>query len=185
MNLVEASTIATKVVNELKSHFDKLEIVGSIRRQCDTVHDIDLVGIRKSEHDYIFGQPSLEDDIKLIDPDGPAEAITEGISRYSDGQKIKRFKYQGAKIDLYIANDDTFETLKLIRTGSAEHNTRLATLARKKGLKLVASGAGLCKIRGGIYNNEPEEIVEVVENTEEGILQNLLGRVPKPLERRN
>ena len=185
MNLVEASTIATKIVNELKPHFVKLEIVGSIRRQCDIVHDIDLVGIRKGEADYTFGQPSLENFIKSTDPDGAAEAMTEGISRFLNGDKIKRFKYMGAKIDLYLASKDTFETLKLIRTGSAEHNTRLAVLARKKNMKLVASGAGLCTIKGGIYNNEPEEIISIVENTEEGILKNLLGRVPKPLERRN
>jgi hypothetical protein len=61
----------------------------------------------------------------------------------------------------------------------------LTTIARNKGMKLYASGKGLCKIKGGLYNNEPEEIIEVVENTEDGILMNLLGRIPKPEERRN
>jgi len=50
-------------------------------------------------------------------------------------------------------------------------------------MKLFASGKGLCKIKGGIYNNEPEEIIEVVEDTETGILENLLGKYVQPEDR--
>ena len=184
MKLEEARAIANNLLNEIGGHFEILQIVGSVRRNCEAVHDIDFVGIRKSE--YNFGELSLEAHIQILDPMGYVETKTKtNITRFLDGPLIKRFRYKEASIDLYLADGSTFETLKLIRTGSKEHNIRLTTLARSKGLKLFASGKGLCKIKGGIYNNEPEEIVKVVENTEDGILQNLLGRIPKPEERRN
>jgi len=47
------------------------------------------------------------------------------------------------QIDIYFASPATWATLLLIRTGSAENNIRLATLAKKKGWHLAASGDGL------------------------------------------
>ena len=77
-------------------------------------------------------------------------------------------------IDLYLATEKTFGTLVLIRTGSAEHNVRLTTLAMGQSMKLKANGDGLVD-----RNNEKM----VFENTEEGILMKLLGRVPPPEQR--
>jgi DNA polymerase/3'-5' exonuclease PolX len=168
--------------NHLKQHFSKYIICGSIRRLKETVKDIDIVAIPRAESTYQFGEMGLEEKVERLDPEGKKSGE---ISRFLNGKAIKRFDYKGISIDLYLADESTFETLKLIRTGSTEHNIRLTTIARNKGMKLYASGKGLCKIKGGLYNNEPEEIIEVVENTEDGILMNLLGRIPKPEERRN
>ena len=60
---------------------------------------------------------------------------------------------------------------QLIRTGSAEHNRKLCSMALKKGMKLHADGRGL-------YKDD-----EMVSNTEEGILQILLGKYVKPEKR--
>ena len=46
-------------------------------------------------------------------------------------------------IDLYIADRETLPTLRLIRTGSKEHNIHLCRRARSLGLQLHASGEGL------------------------------------------
>ncbi|MCZ6582862.1 MAG: hypothetical protein O6761_06800 [Thaumarchaeota archaeon] len=188
MKLVEARKISLDLLSELGKHFEILQVVGSIRRQCETVHDIDFVGIRKPDSSYQFGEVSLEYHIIVLDLTGYSESRKDerlDISRFADGHAIKRFQYKGITVEIYLADESTFECLKLIRTGSTEHNIRLTKLARAKDMKLFASGKGLCKIKGGIYNNEPEEIIEVVENTEDGILMNLLGRVPKPEDRRN
>ncbi|HII36249.1 MAG TPA: hypothetical protein HA319_04280 [Nitrosopumilaceae archaeon] len=77
-------------------------------------------------------------------------------------------------IDLYLANEQTFQTLVLIRTGSAEHNVRLTTIAKYKNMKLKADGKGL-------VDRNDESII--YENTEDGILQRLLGNVPVPEKR--
>ena len=104
---------------------------------------------------------------------------------------------QGDRGDFYITSKKIFtkdEAKKVIKELNmlqklgislfSENRTHVyIKVSDYKRLKLFASGKGLCKIKGGIYNNEPEEIVKVVENTEDGILQNLLGRIPKPEER--
>jgi DNA polymerase/3'-5' exonuclease PolX len=168
---------------QLVQHFKKYLACGSIRRLKETVKDIDIVAIPKDDSEYQFGEIGLPEKINLLDPMG--KTAGQGVARFSNGSAIKRFEYKGISIDLYLADESTFETLVLIRTGSTEHNIRLTQIARSKGLKLFASGKGLCKIKGGIYNNEPEEIIEIVQNTEDGILNYLLGRIPKPEERRN
>jgi len=150
-------------------------ICGSVRRNKPEVHDIDWVIIKKQESNYNFGDETLDATIKRIHDNKKNKPML--------GSKLKRFSFKGESVDLYIANEKTFECITLIRTGSAEHNVKLTILARQKGLKLYANGSGLCKIKGGIYNNEPEEILEVIETTEDGILKNLLGRIPEPKDR--
>ena len=137
------------------------------------VNDIDLVVIPKSDGEYQFGEPSLTNDIKRLDPEG-AHLQKADAKRFLNGDKIKRFQYQGTMIDLYLATEKTFGTLVLIRTGSVEHNVRLTTLAMGQGLKLKANGEGL-------VDRDNEKMV--FENTEDGILRKLLGRVPLPEQR--
>lgn len=180
MELKEAQTIADELIKELSTHFKKWLVCGSIRRRKEIVKDIDIVAIPKPESEYEFGEISLSRQVELLDPLG---GKTKDVARFLNGPAIKRFQFKGISIDLYLANEFTFETLVLIRTGSTEHNVRLTKIARNKGLKLFASGKGLCVIKGGIY--EPEEIIKTVENTEKGILMNLLGKIPEPQERRN
>ena len=187
MKFKEAEAICRDLLvgkGDLAKHFNQYTICGSLRRKCENIGDIDLVVIEKIED--MFGTVTLSQKIELIDPTGKQDAQKlgkKGAARYLSGSAIKRFKYKGIMIDLYLATEETFSTLTLIRTGSTEHNIRLVKLARSKFMKLYASGKGLCKIKGGIYNNEPEEIIRVVEDTEDGILKHLLGRIPPPEQR--
>lgn len=157
----------------LALHFEKYMVCGSIRRMKESVNDIDIVAIPKPDGKYQFGEPSLTDDIKRLDPVG-AKLEKAYAARFLNGDKIKRFQYDGIMIDLYLATEKTFGTLVLIRTGSTEHNIRLTTLAMGQGRKLKASGKGLVDR----YNEDM-----IFENTEDGILRNLLGRVPLPEQR--
>ena len=161
--------------DKLGQHIKYGQVCGSIRRKKANVHDIDWVIVKNPEESYGFGDETLDATIQRISDKNKEKPIL--------GSKIKRFFYKGEQVELYIADEKTFECIMLIRTGSLEHNIRLTNLARAKGLKLFVNGSGLCKIKGGLYNNEPEEIVEVIEDTEKGILQNLLGRVPEPEKR--
>lgn len=176
MKLEKANELVKQLETKgnLGQHIKKGLVCGSIRRKKPEVHDIDWVIIKKPESEYKFGEETLDMTIERLD---------QGLQKPVLGSKIKRFYFRGEQIELYIANEKTFETLVLIRTGSTEHNVRLTKLARSKFLKLYANGSGLCKIKGGLYNNEPEEIMEVIEDTEKGILQYLLGRVPEPEQR--
>jgi len=175
-DLTSGQIIADRILKELSKHFIKYTVCGSIRRKKEFVKDIDIVAIPKPESEYQFGEYSLTSDIERMVPLGFKQKSDPKM--FLNGPKIKRFYQHGFMIDLYLADESTYETLILIRTGSTEHNIRLTKLARQKGLKLFASGKGLCEV------NDKDEIIRVVENTESGILQNLVGRVPLPEERR-
>lgn len=178
MKLEDAKNIAIELNGLIAWHFSHISLCGSIRRGKAEVHDIDLVGIVRT--DYKFGEPTLSQSIRKLDPNGEKEAKEmdkQGASRFLDGKDIKRFKYKEITIDVYIAEPEEYETLCLIRTGSTEHNIRLTTLAIGKGMKLFASGKGLWKV-----DNDKNQL-ELVSNTEDGILKTLLGHYVEPKDR--
>ena len=122
MELGEAEKLAYDFIREIADHCEKIRIVGSIRRRRPQVKDIDLVLIVK---DWL--------------------SITTTLRKMStkfliDGTEQKRVIYKGQQFDLYSASPETWGTLILIRTGSAQHNVKLSTLARKKGMKLSHRG---------------------------------------------
>ena len=178
MKLADAELICGDLlfgVGGLSMSFKTWKVCGSIRRRCENVHDIDIVAI---ENFGEFGEITLAQRINQIDPTGNHESKELGrqcVVRYLNGASIKRFKFRDIMIDLYLANEKTFETLVLIRTGSKEHNIRLTKLAMAKNMKLKAGGEGLVA-----RNNE----AFVYEDTEDGILIKLLGSVV-PVEQRN
>lgn len=173
-----AEKITDVLLSELKPHFKKYQICGSICRQKSTVKDIDIVAIPKS--DYIFGQESLSQLIRKLDPSGSEIAKSLGKSgskRFLNGDLVKRFRFKGISVDLYLANENTFGTLVLIRTGSKEHNIKLTSIARSKNLKLFASGKGLCEV------DESDNIIKIISIKEDEILSTLLGYIPPPTDR--
>lgn len=178
MKLEDAHNIAIDLNNLIAGHFSHISVCGSIRRERPEVNDIDLVGILRT--DYKFGEPTLSQSIRKLDPDGEIEAKQlgkQGASRFLDGDDIKRFKYKGIIIDLYLAKPEEYETLSLIRTGSKDHNIRLTTLAKGNGMKLFASGKGLWKV------DREGNPIELVDNTESGIIKTLLGKYVEPRDR--
>jgi len=141
MELEKAKAIAEEVVNQLSPYCQKIEVAGSIRRQKATVKDIDIV---------------------LIPCDPPWDLLHEvkwlGQSKL-DGAKLKRIIYHGVQVDLYFATPESWATLLLIRTGSKENNIRLASLARRKGWRLAASGDGLFNEKGQRIAGDSEESI--------------------------
>jgi DNA polymerase/3'-5' exonuclease PolX len=146
MKLSEGRRIAEAFVDRVKDQCVQIEIVGSVRRLRPEVNDIDIVCIPKNPRTFLCGLRAL-----------------------MRGQQIIRFEEQGAKIDLYLATPENYEVLRLIRTGSASHNIKLASIAKRRGWEL--------KFDKGLITDKGEI------RTEAGILAALLGRVPEPGER--
>ena len=154
MELEQGQKIAAEVVERLKPYCRKIEVAGSIRRRKPLVNDIDLVLIPKdlwALHNAV---------VKL-------GQVTMG------GKKIMRVMVGVRQVDIYVANEETWATLLLIRTGSAENNIRLASLAKKRGWRLAASGDGL-------FNEKGERIAG---DTEESIFEALSLPYKEPWER--
>ena len=159
MELQKAKTVAEEVIKRLSPYCQRIEVAGSIRRQKPQVRDIDIV--------LISSDPwNLEHEVNNL-----ARPFTPKLS----GDKLKRFNYTGGvQIDLYFADEHTWATLLLIRTGSKENNIRLASLAKKRGWHLSANGDGLF--------DEKEQ--RVAGDTEESIYEALELSYQEPWERR-
>jgi len=125
--LERAEKIAEAVVARLNPYCKKIEVVGSIRRKRPKVHDIDIVLIPSDPwnlHHEILG-------------------LCRPFPARMSGSKIMSINVNGMQVDLYFADDATWATLLLIRTGSKENNIRLCSAAKKNGWHLAANGDGL------------------------------------------
>jgi len=154
MELERAQKMATEIIVRLSPYCSRIELAGSIRRRKPFVNDIDLV--------------LIPNDLWNLH----AELRKLGQVKMA-GKKIMRVMIGNTQVDIYIAEEATWATLLLIRTGSAENNIRLATLAKKKGWRLAASGDGL-------FNENGERIAG---DTEESIYAALGLRYQEPWER--
>jgi DNA polymerase/3'-5' exonuclease PolX len=165
MELNKAKEIAAGIVAQLAPYCERIEIAGSIRRGRPEVHDIDIVCI----------------------PSGPAfYRALQGVGQPCDnGSKIHRIALPGQVsqgkqfcADIYIATEATWATLLLIRTGSADHNKHLCTLARQKGMRLHADGEGLelvAKDPRDLFNQGPPVVQGAIPCRTETDIFNALG----------
>jgi len=140
MELEKAQKIANEVMGRLAPYCTKSQIAGSVRRQKPQVRDIDIVLIPSDPY-------NLDQEIRRL---GPYRA---------DGKKLKRILCNGVQVDLYLAEPETWATLLLIRTGSVQSNIRLATLAKKRGWHLAASGDGLFDENGRRIAGDSEQSI--------------------------
>lgn len=124
MELEKAKAIGEEVIKRLSPYCQRIEVAGSVRRRKPFPIDVDIVLIPSDLWNLTHEIAGL----------GPARLM---------GSKLKRVIYNGIQVDLYFASLETWATLLFIRTGSKDNNIRLATLAKKRGWHLAASGDGL------------------------------------------
>ena len=140
MDLERAKAIATEVITKLAPYCQRIEVAGSVRRRKPFPADIDFVLIPSDLW-------NLSQQVKGLG------------SVIMSGDKLKRINHNGVQVDLYYATPATWATLLLIRTGSKENNIRLATLAKKRGWYLAASGDGLFNEHGQRVAGDSEESI--------------------------
>lgn len=163
--LERAQKIAEAIIKRLASYCKKkadgqtpyIEVVGSIRRRKPWVNDIDLILIPSDTWNL------HQEILNLCRPFSPK----------ASGKKIMRIEVNSTQVDIYFADEQTWSTLLLIRTGSAENNIRLASRAKEMGWHLAASGDGL-------FNDKGERIAG---DTEFSIYQALGLPYQRPEER--
>jgi DNA polymerase (family X) len=149
-----ALVVARRLVGALGPACERIEIVGSLRRGSTAVHDIDIVLLPKDapEEFALGGVTLLEEAI--------AQLVSRGnLTPVRGKEKIKVFlaSKTGIPVDIYIATPETWATLLLIRTGSKDHNIKLAQRARELGMKLRASGDGIERDDGNLLRVDAEE----------------------------
>jgi DNA polymerase/3'-5' exonuclease PolX len=159
----QAIKVAEQLVAQIKPSCERIEIVGSLRRRRSHVNDVDIIAIpafSTGEAQTLFGVPVQQNllDIRLSDL-----CARNGFTLQTNGPKIKRLLKHGngasVPIDIYLANESTWWTLKLIRTGSRSHNIELARRAIRKHMVLKADGTGLLTAGGNIILIDSEEAI--------------------------
>jgi len=126
MELKTAQVLSSEIVEILKPHCKPgfILVVGSIRREKPIVRDLDIVLIPSNQGALAVALNNLGEKMK-------------------GGQKMVQRRYKGVQVDIYIADEKTWPTLVLIRTGSKEHNIKLCARARGLDMKLHADGSGI------------------------------------------
>jgi len=156
-----AREIAEDFISQISPACDRIEIVGSLRRHKIAVNDIDLLVIPRfiqMEDETLFGGPYQENQ---LDKQLSQLCLSRDLELDANGSKIKRFLKNAdcdtVPIDLYIATEQTWWTLLLIRTGSRQHNVKLARRAMELQMHLKADGSGLLTNSGGIISIQSEQ----------------------------
>ncbi len=130
LELAKAEALAKQVEDTIKPLIEEIKIVGSIRRKRPMIGDIDFV-VKATDANWSRIANTLK----------KSQIICTGSSLIKLNLPFECNLFQ---VDFYRANDNNFGIQELIRTGSAEHNTWLASYAIAKGCRLKYSD-GLIK----------------------------------------
>ena len=143
MKLSDGQKLAEEILKILHPFCEKVAIAGSIRRHKAEVHDVDLVLIPKP----------------LVDIVGILQSKL-GAKVEKRGSRIISLKINDVGVDLNLATKESFVPLLLFRTGSWQHNMKLASKAKRLGLKF--SPYGVFKNGKRVDDNTGEGIFKVL-----------------------
>lgn len=150
LDLKQAEKIADQIKTHVSAHCDSLEIVGSIRRQKPTVHDIDFVAVAKTEGNW----RRISEELKRM----KAKQSCAGNSVIKAFVPFQNGLFQ---VDFYRAQPSTLGINLLIRTGSAEHNMWLAGYAISKNMRIKYS-EGLVREGNVVAGDDEEGVFEAL-----------------------
>ena len=159
MKLDIAERIAQEIITKMEPYCHKIAVAGSIRRKKPEPRDIDIVALPSDP----WNLKTVIQGLGIIKAGGE-RLIRVTMPGYSGG----------VQVDIYLADPETWATLLLIRTGSAESNIQLCSFAKSKGWHLAASGLGL-------FNENGER---VAGDTEKSIYQALGLPYRRPEDRK-
>ena len=127
MTLAQAMQVADEFISALKklSEVKRISVAGSLRRQKETVRDIDILMISKKPKkimDVFTGLPNV------------ANVLAKGETKSSVRTK------DDVQVDCRVEEEKSFGAALLYFTGSKNFNIRLRQLAIKRGLKINEYG---------------------------------------------
>src|SRR4051812_32819763 len=125
--LSRAQSIAEQIVGALRSHpsAEQVEVAGSLRRQADSVKDLDIIATAK-------------DPAALAAALGELPLIESVHSAGDAGARV--MTHAGLKVDLKVVEPDQFGNVLQHFTGSKAHNVALREMAVRRGLHVSEYG---------------------------------------------
>lgn len=154
-----ANALALKSVRALESDVERILVCGSLRRCKETVGDIEIVYIPRlatePNTETLFGEPvpvnRTDRAIGALIAAGILEKRQNVIGREAWGPKNKlaRLVKTGVPVDLFATTQESWWNYVFCRTGPAELNTRIATLAKERGWQWNPYGPGFTPLGDG------------------------------------
>lgn len=143
--LVEAMAVATELLAELRQcpAVTRAEALGSLRRQLETVGDIDL-GIAVSDIEIVKNYIKQLPHVKKV--------LVAG------DQMIRVMLHDNHQVDIKVATPEEWGAFLQHFTGSKEHNIRLREFALKQGKSLSEHGIKVTDKEGATHQEKyPDE----------------------------
>lgn len=140
--LAEAHVLADELVALLSPYCERLEVVGSIRRQRPTIGDVELLAVPIAQVGLdLFGFQAtppvymLDEACQgMVHDDGVLGHRLDKNGRPAFGARYKRLSYKEVGLDLFsVLSPAQWGVLSVIRTGSADFSQRLVTPLEKGG----------------------------------------------------
>jgi len=150
----EAMEVANQLTSKIFEYCERIEVVGSIRRNKDMVGDIDMV---------IIPKPPVDEFI---------EKIKQTIEFDYGGKKKLFGMFNGRPINIFITTLESFGACVYQTTGPALYNVYVRQRAKHKKMKLNEYG---------LFNRETNE--KIAGDTEESIFQALGWDYTEPTQR--
>src|SRR3954449_429495 len=126
--LSRAQNIAEQIVGALRSHpaAERVEVAGSLRRQADSVKDLDIIATAKDPAALAaaLGELPLVESVLHAAGDAGARVMT----------------HAGIKVDLKVVEPDQFGNVLQHFTGAKAHNVALRESAVRRGLHVSEYG---------------------------------------------
>ena len=143
MELKKAIDKANKFQELIAPYCDYGHVAGSIRRLKPDVNDIEYVCVPKiyteMAYDMFLNRCPPDDIIENYLLGFLSKALSDGTLTLDpalkrNGDKYKRFLFDGMPLDLFIADEDNLGNILAIRTGNAEFSHQLVTPRNQGGL---------------------------------------------------
>lgn len=167
LKLKEGKTIAISVIEKLNPFVGKIEAVGSIRRNKPEIHDVDILLIPNGNLSMVY------ENMNDLDYNCIVQGIKTARFIARENKVVGDYFIGCPQVDLYFATSENYEMLRFVRTGSKEHNIKIAYLAKRKGWHINFDGEGLFD----------KDNIRIAGDTEESIFQALELPYKNPEER--
>lgn len=129
LKLPTALTLANSIANILAPMCSRILVVGSIRRQCAIVSDIDIALVARPECDADLRARIRQQTTPKVD------GASNVIVTLRNGVQLDVFFAHDGTSDLLTSTPPNWGSVVLCRTGSALFNVRLAQRAHSLGLQ--------------------------------------------------
>ena len=146
--------VAADLCAALKPVCENLIVAGSLRRRKETVGDVEILYIGKTETRQdpadMFASITVnlaDQVIGALEKSGVLERRknVNGSEMYGKKNKLMRHRATGLPVDLFAATVDNWHNYLVCRTGPADSNTRICMAAQERGWKWNPYGAGFTK----------------------------------------